>query len=130
MVDDTGYDDEYQVEDLDVSVGDYILPQAVSQFDQTFGQLKHEAVETYVLSQCTSISMCIKLLCDQLGMQPIDRIVPTGSAGSVSMSGIFVGGIPVLAKCRMVHDTTGVTLEICVRSGDMAISQKVCDGIQ
>jgi coatomer subunit gamma len=130
-VDEGGYDDEYQVEDLDLSVGDYVLPHSVPQFDQTFSQLQHQAVETYVLSQCSSIAQCITLISEQLGLQPTDRIVPTGPAGQVSLSGIFVGGVGVLAKCRMVHElSSGVTLEICVRSGNAAVSQKVVDGIQ
>jgi coatomer protein complex subunit gamma len=124
-----GYDDEYQVEDLDLNVGDYILPSSVSQFEQTFSQNGNEIIETYVLP-CNSIQQCVTLICSQLGLQTTDRIIPQGPTGHVSLAGIFVGGVTVLAKCRMVHDTTGVTLEICVRSGNSIISQKVVDGIQ
>lgn len=110
-------------------MGDYVLPSSVAQFDQTFSQLGNEIIETYVLP-CNSIQQCVALISSQLGLQAIDRTVPQGPTGQVSLSGIFVGGIGVLAKCRMVHDTTGVTLEICVRSGDASVSQKIVDGIQ
>ncbi len=85
--------------------------------------------ETYILSQCTSVASCVKLLSESLGLLPHSD-PGTVTAASVNFSGVFSGGGKVLAKCRMVLYANGITLEICVRAADAALVQKFCDGIQ
>lgn len=46
-----GYDDEYQVEDIDLLVSDYIRPNYVSQFAQEWETLENELVETFALDK-------------------------------------------------------------------------------
>jgi len=52
-----GYADEYPVDDLEIGVGDYLVPTYVPNFGQTWESLgtENEASETYALSSVSSI---------------------------------------------------------------------------
>jgi coatomer protein complex subunit gamma len=62
-----GYDDEYlvglsycsyyQVEDMELTVGDYIIPSFVNSFDKAWSEIgdANEAVETYSLTNMANI---------------------------------------------------------------------------
>ena len=46
------------------------------------------------------------------------------------LSGIHVGGIPVLVRCRMAYASgSGVTMEVAVRSKDAAVSERVANAV-
>lgn len=46
------------------------------------------------------------------------------------ISGIFSGGIPVLSRCRMAFAaSSGVTLEVRVRSSDGSVSYKLANSV-
>lgn len=46
-----GYDDEYEVENVELSISDYIRPNYVSQFTQEWDSLENELVETFALDK-------------------------------------------------------------------------------
>lgn len=48
-----GYEDEYQVEDIEVTTSDYIRPAYISDFNQTFEALgtEHEVIDTFALDK-------------------------------------------------------------------------------
>ncbi|KAI8138268.1 adaptin N terminal region-domain-containing protein [Fennellomyces sp. T-0311] len=131
-----GYDDEYQVEDAEVLMGDYVRPTYVSNFSEEWEQLaESEAIETFALDKdkapnlkaaCTSIRQL-------LSMQALeDTGLPKSNAvHTLLMAGTFLGGTKVLARCRMTFDTTsGVAFELAVRNQeDDQISQIVLSAI-
>ena len=46
------------------------------------------------------------------------------------ISGIFSGGIPVLSRCRMAFAaSSGVTMEVTVRSSDANVSYKLANSV-
>lgn len=50
--DEEGYEDEYEIEDVEVLTGDYIQPTYVSQFTQLWEQFAEtEAIETFALDR-------------------------------------------------------------------------------
>ena len=61
--DEEGYEDEYQVEDIDVLTGDYIQPTYISNFAEVWEQLSEtEALETFALEKDKAPSLKGKLL--------------------------------------------------------------------
>lgn len=61
--DEEGYEDEYQVEDIDVLTGDYIQPTYISNFAEVWEQLAEtEALETFALEKDKAPSLKGKLL--------------------------------------------------------------------
>ena len=93
---------------------------------------QNQITETYILSAVPSIKQAVTNLGEMLGMQPTDRTVKDGAtAHQLAMVGTFVGGVPCLARSRMVYDpSSGVTLELVVRTGHPYVSQKLSNGIQ
>ncbi|KAI8063543.1 adaptin N terminal region-domain-containing protein [Gongronella butleri] len=125
-----GYDDEYQVEDIEWSISDYIRPQYISQFQQEWDEQEDELVETFALDKekAPSLKVACSSILDLLGMQALeDSALPkSASVHTLLMAGTFLGGVKVLARCRMTfNNSTGVAFELAVKSPDEFTSQMV-----
>ncbi|KAL1924334.1 uncharacterized protein VTP21DRAFT_7369 [Calcarisporiella thermophila] len=132
--DDEGYEDEYQVEDIELLTGDYMKPTYEPSFVKAWDQLEAEVVETFFLDpeRASNIKTACSSLIDLLGMQPLeDTANPKSStAHSLIMSGELLEGGKVLARCRMTHVADeGVALELTVRSENEETSQVVLGAI-
>lgn len=67
-----------------------------------------------------------------LGMQICEdsaSVKERATTHTLMLAGIFVGGIPVLVRCRMAADASGVTLEVAVRSKNMAVSEMIANSV-
>lgn len=60
-----------------------------------------------------------------------DSALPkSNTVHTLLLSGTFLGGVAVLARCRMTFSTaTGVAFELAVRSADVNVSQIVLSAI-
>jgi len=133
----SGYEDDYQIEDIEVSINDYIKRTIVMSFQESWDELgeEEEAVATFNLSTMKSLEDAVKEITNFLGMQPIDRSdqVPPKKKGHVLyLAGRFVGDIPVLARARMKQDSAagqGVAMELTVRSPDKNLSTAIAEAI-
>ncbi|KAG8732322.1 coatomer subunit gamma [Ceratobasidium sp. 414] len=116
-----GYEDEYNLEDVEVSAGgDWIVP-SYAAFNAEWERLGAvEVVETFALGAMESIKAACDSLIEILGMEPLGGTeVPTSkSVHTLQLSGLVVGGGgKVLARCRMTYAAgDGVTLELGVRA--------------
>lgn len=68
---DDGVEDEYQLEDLEVVAGDYMVKVGVSNFRNAWESLdeEDERVDEYGLGQRDSLGEAVKAVIDLLGMQ-------------------------------------------------------------
>ncbi|KAI8880513.1 Coatomer, gamma subunit [Backusella circina FSU 941] len=129
--DEEGYDDEYQVEDMEVSTNDYIRPMFVSNFAEEFEKLQeNEVIDTFALDKdkAPSLKAACTSIIDLLGMQALeDSSLPkNNSVHSLLLAGTFLDGSKVLARCRMTFNAnSGVAFELAVRSEDESVSQIV-----
>ncbi|KAI8149508.1 adaptin N terminal region-domain-containing protein [Fennellomyces sp. T-0311] len=130
-----GYEDEYQVEDIDVTTSDYIRSTYVSNFAEEWEPLaENEAIERFELDKdkAPSLKATCALLIDLLGMQALeDSGLPKNNAAHILLlAGTFLGGDKVLARCRMTFsNAAGVAFELAVRSADINVSQIVLSAI-
>ncbi|CDH50687.1 coatomer subunit gamma [Lichtheimia corymbifera JMRC:FSU:9682] len=130
-----GYDDEYQVEDVEVMTSDYIRPTYISNFTEEWEPLaESEALDTFALDKdrAPSLKVACASIIDLLGMQALeDSALPkSASVHTLLLSGTFLGGIKVLARCRMTFsNATGVAFELAVRSQDPNVAQIVLSAI-
>ena len=90
---DEGYDDEYQLEDLDITVADYVQRVMKGNFAAAWEELgeENELEDTYSLPFKT-LDEAVKNLCMYLGLQPCERSdrVPEGkSSHTLLLSGVF-----------------------------------------
>ncbi|KAJ3196237.1 Coatomer subunit gamma-2 [Entophlyctis luteolus] len=130
--DEEGYDDEYLLEDLELVTADYVIPTSVPDFARAWEQIgeEHEMVEAFELSALANVKAAVTQIIDVIGMQPADNtaaVKDKATTHTLLLSGVFVGGATVLARCRMAFDaaSSGVTLEIAVRCADPAVCERI-----
>ncbi|KAE8211163.1 hypothetical protein CF327_g5069 [Tilletia walkeri] len=137
-----GYDDEYQTEDLELGVADYVVPR-YSNFGQEWDQMakdgKSEATETFALTALDSLKTACSTLVDLLGMQPLggSELPSSNSVHTLQLSGTVASGggkggkgVAVLARARMTFEEgEGVNMELSVRADDAAAVELIIGAI-
>jgi len=124
-----GYEDEYQLEEVELSAGgDYIIPSYAS-FDAEWKKLESGAIatETFSLSAMESLKAACDSIIEVLHMEPLggSQTPASASVHTLQLSGLVTGGGgKVLVRSRMTFAKgQGVTLELGVR----AESEAVCN---
>eukprot|EP01105_Mastigella_eilhardi_P005847 TRINITY_DN17549_c0_g1_i1.p1 TRINITY_DN17549_c0_g1~~TRINITY_DN17549_c0_g1_i1.p1 ORF type:complete len:915 (-),score=287.02 TRINITY_DN17549_c0_g1_i1:59-2746(-) len=132
----TGTEDEYPLENLDISVGDFMCPALVVNFQREWERLDeaNQAGETYNLTTLKTLTDAVKEVVTFLSMQPCDRsekVEDRATKHILFMAGRFVGDVPVMGRVRMRLDPrgNGVNLELIVRSTNAALSQLIASSI-
>ncbi|BGP39133.1 coatomer subunit gamma [Rhodotorula kratochvilovae] len=129
-----GYDDEYQVEELDLGAGDYIVP-SYAAFATEWDRLRSAATaqETFALTALDSLKTACDSILDLLGMEALGGTEQPQSASvhTLNMSGLVCGGGgKVLARARMTYQSgKGVTMELTVRAENEGAAQLVLNAI-
>ncbi|KAG5979531.1 hypothetical protein E4U55_005066 [Claviceps digitariae] len=127
----SGYDDEYEVSEFDVSGSDYIVPTFASNFSHLWEQIGasgEEAEETLQLSSMKSIADATEQLAKALSLQPLEGTdVPINpSTHTLKLLGKTVRGGRVVANVRMAYSSkSGVTTKITVRSEEENVAALV-----
>lgn len=125
-----GYESEYQLENIETNICDFVQPIFVNNFEQVWEELGDDAeiTETFELSTVKTLQDAITELSEFLGMQPVDKSekVPVGkSKHSLFLSGKFLGGVKLAARALMVQAPEGVKIKFIVRSTDAEISSAI-----
>uniref|UniRef100_A0A669BT14 Coatomer subunit gamma n=1 Tax=Oreochromis niloticus TaxID=8128 RepID=A0A669BT14_ORENI len=120
--DDDGYDDEYVLEDLEVTVADHIQKVLKPNFGAAWDEVgdEFEKEETFALASVRTLDEAVGNIISFLGMQPCERSdkVPENKNSHVLfLAGVFRGGHDVLVRARLAL-ADGVTMQVTVRSGD------------
>lgn len=128
-----GYDDEYQVEDLELTGSDYVVPAFAGSFDNIWDGLPvdNEASETLQLSNAKGIADAVELLVKTLGMQPLDgtEVTLSPSTHTLNLYGKSVTGGKVASSIRMAFSKAGVTVKITARSDEEGLAALVVAGV-
>ncbi|KAI7498354.1 Coatomer, gamma subunit [Hortaea werneckii] len=132
-----GYEDNYQVEDLELTGADYVVPAFAGSFDNIWSSLSSaagadEAEETLQLSNAKSLSEAVELLVKTLGMQPLEGtdVVLTPSTHTLKLYGKSLAGGKVAASVRMAFSAkSGVTVKISARSEEEGLAGLVVGGV-
>jgi len=117
-----GYEDEYQLEDVELSAGaDYIVP-SYTTFDSEWKKLESgvRATETFSLSAMENLKAACDSIVEVLNMEPLggSQIPSSLSVHTLQLSGLVAGGGgKVLVRSRMTFAKgQGVTMELSVRA--------------
>ncbi|KAG4301473.1 hypothetical protein PCK1_002399 [Pneumocystis canis] len=128
-----GYNDEYEIEALELSCGDYISPIYISNFNQVWDSLtdKNEVVETFSLSSVTSLQEACHKISEQLSMQPLEgsESATHSSFHTMKLSGKSTDNNRVLAIAKMAYSKDELTLKLSVRSENKLVAMLVANGI-
>jgi coatomer protein complex subunit gamma len=147
----SGYDDEYQVEDLELTGGDYVIPAFAGNFGHIWEQVGangEEAEETLQLSGVKSIAGekshanasklplifidATEQLARTLSLQPLEGTdVPVNTTThTLKLLGKTVAGGRVVANIRMAYSTkSGVTSKITVRSEEEGVAALIIGSV-
>jgi len=130
---DAGYDDEYNLEELEVASADYVKKTSVADFREAWESIGPDAevVETFSLSYA-SIKAALDAIVEFLGMQVAENSgnPGDGTRTTVLLSGVFLGGVPVFAIVNLrTESAKNVGMRLTVRSQDIQISQFVAASV-
>ncbi|KAL1631852.1 coatomer subunit gamma [Neofusicoccum ribis] len=129
-----GYEDEYQVEDLDLNGADYIVPAYAGSFDNVWEQSSagEEATETLQLSALKSIQDAVEQIPKALSLQPLEGtdVALNTSTHTLKLYGKTVTGGKVASQVRMAYSAkAGVTMKIEVRSEEEGVASLVVNSV-
>jgi len=126
----TGYNDEYQIEDLELGGTDWVLPAFAGSWDGVWDGSSggDEATETLVLSGAKDIPDAVTQLTNVFQLQPLDASdVPlSNTTHTLKLYGKSVNNGKVAVMVRMAYSAkTGVTVQIRARSEEDGIATAV-----
>ncbi|KAI9363389.1 adaptin N terminal region-domain-containing protein [Zopfochytrium polystomum] len=131
-----GMEDDYPLEELDLSIGDYIVPTYVADFKKAWNDLgeDNEQVETYSLTAVASVKAAVTQVVDVLGMEPCENssaVKDKATTHTLVLSGSFLGQVPALVRVRMALEPgSGVSMELAVRSAHEGVSLLLANAIE
>lgn len=107
-----GYDDEYQLEGVEVEPTDFVLPAHTGNFRQAWDALpaETEREDEYGLGQRPGLQEAVEAVIATLGMQAVEgteAVPPNARSHGLLLSGVFVGGRRVLARLAFGIDAGG-----------------------
>lgn len=131
-----GFDDEYQLEDVECSPADYVKPAHVRNFTESWESLSedNEITDSYGLGERESVQEAVEAVIELMGMAVCDGtdiIPPNARSHAVSMAGTVVGDHAVYVRLMFGMDAErNVAMKLSVRSEDEGIAQSIHNIIQ
>ncbi|XP_066994235.1 coatomer subunit gamma [Anabrus simplex] len=131
---DEGYDDEYMLEDVEITLADQIQKVNKANFGSAWEEAAStycELEDTYSLTSMSSLEEAVRNIVSFLGLQPAERSdkVPEGkSSHTLYLAGMFRGGHDVLVRARLAL-AEGVTMQLTVRSTDPDVAELVTSAV-
>ncbi|XP_017122668.1 coatomer subunit gamma isoform X3 [Drosophila elegans] len=130
-----GYDDEYMLEDLELTMADQIQKTKKNNFQVAWDAADSEewlqAEDTFVLSAVTTLQDAVNTIVKILGLGAanLSEKVPEGThLHTLLCSGTFRGGAEVLVRAKLAL-SEGVTLNLTVRSTDQDVAELITAAI-
>jgi len=132
--DDEGYDDEYSLEDVEVTVADHVQRVMKPNFAASWEEVgpENELEDTYALSTMSSMEEAIKNIIQYMGLQPCersDKVAEGRSSHTLYLAGVFRGGHDALVRAKLALDSSGVTMQLTVRSTDPNVSEVLATAV-
>lgn len=130
-VEEEGVEDEYQLEDLEVTPADYMLKVGVSNFKNAWESLgaDFERVDEYGLGVRESLSEAVQAVISLLGMQACegtDVVSSNSRSHTCLLAGRFIGNVQVLVRLSFgIDGPKQVAMKLAVRSEDQFVSDAI-----
>ncbi|XP_046391751.1 coatomer subunit gamma [Ischnura elegans] len=131
-----GYDDEYILEDIEVSLADHMRKVTKGNFASAWEEAstglsadpptQFELEDTYSLSG--NLEEAVRNIIRFMGMAPCERSdrVPEGrSAHTLLLSGVFRGSHEVLVRSKLALVGDGVTMQLTVRATNPEVAELI-----
>uniref|UniRef100_A0A1L8DWC7 Coatomer subunit gamma n=3 Tax=Nyssomyia neivai TaxID=330878 RepID=A0A1L8DWC7_9DIPT len=132
---DEGYDDEYILEDLEITVADQVQKVKKSNFvaawDAADTEDWVEAEDTYALSAVNTLQEAVNTILKFLGLSAasMSEVVAEGThTHTLLCSGIFRGGAEILVRSKLAL-ADGVNMQLTVRSTDADVAELITSAV-
>ncbi|QPG74778.1 hypothetical protein FOA43_002112 [Brettanomyces nanus] len=129
--DDEGFPDEYQIEDLAITPGDFVTPCFTGSFTSSFDGLNNEEVAVYNLgrSEENPLAKVVKRLSQSMSMTPLEGsdMVDSSASHTLKLFGKSINGDKVAALVKLVSSSKGVMMKTQVRSSDSELAQMLAN---
>ncbi|KAL0280673.1 UNVERIFIED_CONTAM: hypothetical protein PYX00_001898 [Menopon gallinae] len=130
---DEGYQDEYRVEDVEVTLADQMQKVTKANFGLAWEEAAtyHELEDTYSLSTVKTLEEAVNSIVNFLGMavaEKSDKVQEGKSAHTLYLTGIFRGGHQILVRSKLAL-SDGVTMQLTIRSTDPDVAELVTSAI-
>lgn len=129
--DDEGFPDEYQVEDLTVVAGDFIVPAFTGSFTSVWDSLANDEVAVYNLGSpdTVKLSEAVNRVVKSLSMMPLEGsdAVTKASSHTLKLYGKSIDSDQVAALVKLVSSSKGVMMKLEVRSNNAELAQVVAN---
>uniref|UniRef100_A0A4W3JSP2 Coatomer subunit gamma n=1 Tax=Callorhinchus milii TaxID=7868 RepID=A0A4W3JSP2_CALMI len=117
-----GYEDEYVLEDVEITVADHMQKVLKPSFSAAWEEVgdDFEKEETFALSSMKSLEEAVNNIVNFLGMQPCersDKVPENKNSHILYLAGVFRGGHDILVRARLAL-MDGVTMQVTARSKD------------
>jgi coatomer protein complex subunit gamma len=126
-----GYEDEYTLEDIDVSMLDLIHTRPTPNFRAVWDALPEESerVDDYGLGTRESLEEAVEAVMNIMGMQPCEgteAVPPNARSHTTLLSGVFVGNVTVLVRLSLGIDAaSNVAMKLTVRADEGIVSDLI-----
>ncbi|KAL3853564.1 hypothetical protein ACJMK2_017098 [Sinanodonta woodiana] len=132
--DEEGYEDEYVLEDVEVTVADHVQKVMKPNFGASWEEVgpEFEVEDTYSLSTMKTLEEAVTNIIQCMGMQPCERSdkVPEGkNAHTLYLAGVYRGGHDALVRSKLAMTESGVTMQLTIRSTDQSVSEVLASAI-
>ena len=135
--DDLGFEDDYPVENVKISVGDYVYPKMLpaGQHKSAWELLQAQGVEAQAKLSLNfkTLEQAVDYLVQNLNMEPCDKTgkVEDSRGHSLLLSGTFVGGNMTLVKALvgMVPNQTCIACRLTCRAKNAAVCNVVANSL-
>jgi coatomer protein complex subunit gamma len=132
-VEDDGFDEEYPMEDIEVSASDLMAKVSVNDFRSAWEHVGDaaEVKGSYGLKY-KSLVEGVAAVIENLGMQPCENTAvpqPKAKAHILLLSGVFVGGVKALVKSRISLDEQSGSMILQVRTDSSIFFTFVCANV-
>lgn len=126
-----GYEDEYQLEDVDIGPADYITPTSIGNWRYAWEELgeQTEVADEYGLGARDSLQDTVEAVIGTLGMKAsegTDAVPPNARSHTALLAGEFPGNVQALVKLSFGIDAARqVAMKVVVRAADNAVADAV-----
>lgn len=127
-----GYDDDYNVESLDITAGDFIIPSYVGNFSHFWEELGNQVTNTFQLGTDMTLEEAVTYVINHLSMMALENteIIIQQHAHTVKLCGKTLNGEKVGAVGQFVNNSrTGVVLKLSARSENESIPELIGESI-
>jgi len=136
-VDENGYEDEYQLEEIEITIADYMAAWTCPNPQGLWEELgvANQNVEKYALNTFKTLEQACKEIATFLNMTPCGQTnyqpgVSSKAKHLLFLSGKFLGDTQVIARSRMkLNPSGGVAMELTVRSQNSDVNVALCNAL-